>query len=178
MNKPVFYRADLWKLAEERMKPWQEIEWLQRVIGSCSRSADAYKTGYMLADDPAVERRLFERCRQRYETLERLLNALLAHGVAPQRVRAALEDGAGSTCRRTLRHALDEAETADQEIALLLGRALGRGGGLRPELEAFLRRQYLASGFQDGGPVVAAEAAEMPVCRRTPAGVALGTVAA
>lgn len=125
------------------MNTEHEIEWLQHIVKFCSCSAEAYKIGYMLANEPELERKLFQRCAHRYDMLEQLLNILLAHGVESQRVRAMLENAEQRTgSDQALAAVVRDACTFDHHIARLLEGALGQAS-LPATVEEVLGLHYL-----------------------------------
>ena len=119
-----------------------EIYWLRQAIGSCSKSAVAYKAAYMLAREPQGEQPLLDRCTQRYALLEELLRALAGHGVDPKAMRAVLEQVDVDPSRyRRLETALADALASDRAILRALDLVLARSS-LPATLRAFLASRH------------------------------------
>lgn len=108
------------------MKPARELEWLQRLVRSCSGSAVAYETAFMRATRPDLARHLLARCTERYALLERLLSHLVeGWGVAPQQTGELLAQADPDPARRPgTAAAMWEAEACDRVMLRLIEQLL------------------------------------------------------
>lgn len=143
-----------------------EVEWLRQAIELCSRSAVAYKAAFMLDPAPRLERRLLDRCTDRYALLERLLGFLLDQGMAAERMRAMLERLDTDPARYgRLESALDEARACDRELARMTDRALAGDLRLPKALEIYLagKRADLEALEPAGGQPVPMGKASEPI---------------
>jgi hypothetical protein len=143
------------------MSSGAEVEWLQRAVELCSRGAVAYKAAFMLTPVPRLERRLLDRCTDRYALLERLLSFLLDQGMAADDMRAMLERLDGDPARHDrLDAALAEARACDCALARMVDAALAGELRLPKTLEEYLtaKRSDFGEATRAGEPVATATA--------------------